>query len=51
MLYWGGWVCINIFINLPEMGVSSMLMEFETADNSGHLVVPEIIAVPREGQK
>lgn len=39
---------MNVFINLPEMGMSSMLMEFETAD---HGVVPEIVAVPQEGQK
>lgn len=42
---------MNVFINLPEMGMSSMLMEFETADHAGHLVVPEIVAVPQEGQK
>lgn len=41
------WVCNNTFINPPEVWLSGMLIESETADNSGHLVVPETIDVPR----
>lgn len=36
---------VNTFLNPLEVGVSSMLMESEIADSSGHLVVPERIDV------
>lgn len=43
-----GWVggSVHIFINVLVLRGSSMLMECEPVDNSGHLVVPEILDVP-----
>lgn len=33
-------VCINIFINLLEVGVTCMVMKSEATDNSGLVVTP-----------
>lgn len=44
------WVYIHVFINLSEVGVGNILMDSETAESSGHLVVSAIMDVSQGGK-